>query len=293
MLKDSIKRILCYGLWGISFSSYAIAGPVLDNIVAKKAIVLGFRESSIPYSFIDNEGKALGYSLDVCHKIIERINKEKNTTLTIQYQAVFPQTWLTLVQNGTVNMVCAGVTITPERLEKIKVTPINADTINPAVLANNTTISKKDDLKGKQVIVVAGTTGEKLIHRLNADEKFGIKIITAKDYPEAFLLLEQGRGDAIVTDKVLLAGEIAKSHNPKAFKLLDVPLNEFDLIGIMYSKDDSELEALIKAQVDEMKKDGSLFKLYDKWFVQPIGPKGINLNLPLSDAQKKTIEAAK
>ncbi|HXF90971.1 MAG TPA: transporter substrate-binding domain-containing protein [Candidatus Nitrosotenuis sp.] len=293
MKKIHLYRILPYSLLTISCLNNAFAGKVLEDILAKKTIVIGFRESTLPYSFMDNDGKVRGYSIDICHKIIDRINKEKNTTLTIQYQVVFPQTWLTLIQNNKVNMVCAGTTVTPERLAKVKIAPINADSINPVVLATNTTITKKEDLKGKNIILLPETAGERLIHQLNDQEKFGIKTIYAKSYSEALSLLEKGRGEAVVMTKVVLAGEIAKSDNPKAFKILDIHLSEFDVVGIMYTKDDPELETLIKSQMNEMKKDGSLFRIYDQWFNQPIGLKGINLNLPLTDAQKKAIEAAK
>jgi len=265
----------------------------MDNITNKKTIVIGHRESSIPYSFLDDSGKAVGYSLDVCNILIKKLEVDKKVTLEVATQPVTPQNWISLVENGSVDIVCASTTITPERAEKVNFSAINADTINPAVLADNEKIKKKEDLMGKKIIVIAGTTGEKLINKMNNQEKYGMALVSAKDNPEALLLLEQGRGDAAITDKVLLAGEIAKAKDPKKFKVLDIALNQFELIGIMYSKEDKELDAFIKDKMAEMKKDETLFKLHDQWFNQPIEPKKLNLNLKVTEDQKKAIMDAK
>lgn len=271
----------------------AIAGKVMDKITTNKTINIGHRDSSLPYSFLGDDKKAVGYSHDVCEKIIKKLEADKKITIKIEMQSVTPQNWIPLVENGSVDIVCASTTITPERAEKVNFSAMNADTINPAVLASNETIKKKEDLKGKKVIAVSGTSGEKLLNKMNNDEKYGMTLIAAKDNPEALLLLEQGRGDAAITDKVLLAGEVAKSADPKKFKVLDIALNQFDLLGIMYSKDDKELDAFIKAEMAAMKKDGTLFKLHDQWFNQPMGPKKLNLNLKVTEDQKKAIMDAK
>lgn len=277
----------------ISTGSPALAGKTMDNIINKKTIVIGHRESSIPYSFLDDTGKAVGYSIDVCNILIKKLEADKKVALTVATQPVTPQNWISLVENGSVDLVCASTTITPERAEKVNFSAMNADTINPAVLANNETIKKKEDLRGKKIIVITGTTGEKLINKMNNQEKYGMTLLSAKDNPEALLLLEQGRGDAVITDKVLLAGEIAKVKDPKKFKVLDIALNQFNLLGIMYSKEDKELDAFIKDKMAEMKKDGTLFKLHDQWFNQPIEPKKLNLNLKVTQDQKKAIMDAK
>lgn len=277
----------------ISTGSLALAGKTMDNITNKKTIVIGHRESSIPYSFLDDSGEAVGYSLDVCNSLIKKLEADIKVTLKVATQPVTPQNWISLVENGSVDIVCASTTITPERAEKVNFSAMNADTINPAVLADNETIKKKEDLMGKKIIVIAGTTGEKLINKLNNQDKYGMTLVSAKDNPEALLLLEQGRGDAVITDKVLLSGEIAKAKDPEKFKVLEIALNQFDILGIMYSKEDKELDAFIKDKMAEMKKDGTLFKLHDQWFNQPIEPKKLNLNLKITEDQKKAIMDAK
>ncbi|MGN6670649.1 MAG: amino acid ABC transporter substrate-binding protein [Candidatus Nucleicultricaceae bacterium] len=273
----------------ISAESPALAGKTMDNITDKKAIVIGYRESSIPYSFLDDSGKAIGYSIDVCNNLIKKLEADKNISLQVDMQPVTAQNWISLVENGSVDIVCASTTITPERAEKANFSAMNADTINPAVLASNETIKQKEDLMGKKVIVIPGTTGERLVNKINNQEKYNMTLVSAKDNPEALLLLEQGRGDVMITDKVLLAGEIAKAEDPKKFKVLDIPLNPFDLLGVMYSKEDKELDTFIKGAMADMKKDGTLFKLHDQWFNQPVGPKKLNLNLKVTEDQKKAI----
>lgn len=281
----------------ITTGSPALAGKTMDKVISDKTIRIGHRESSVPYSFIDDNGKAIGYSLDICNNIIKKLEADKKVTFKIETKVVTPQTWISDLGDknvdAKVDIVCASTTITPERAEKVNFSAMNADTINPAVLASNETIKKKEDLKGKKVIVVPGTTGEKLLNKMNSEEKYDMTLISAKDNPEAILLLGQGRGDAAITDKVLLAGEIAKDKDPKKFKVLDIALNPFDLLGIMYSKDDKELDAFIKDKMAEMKKDGTLLKLHEQWFNQPVGPKKLNLNLKITEDQKKAIMDAK
>lgn len=271
----------------------ALAGKTMDNITNKKEVVIGYRESSIPYSFLDDSGKATGYSLDVCSSLLKKLEADKKVSLNVNMQPVTPQNWTLLVENGSVDIVCASTTITPERAEKVNFSAMNADTINPAVLAGNETIKRKEDLMGKKIIVIPGSTGEKLVNKMNNQEKYNMTLVSAKDNPEALLLLEQGRGDVMITDKVILAGEIAKAEDPKKFKVLDIPLNPFDLLGIMYSKEDKELDAFIKGEMAALKKDGTLFKLHDQWFNQPVGPKKLNLNLKVTEDQKEAIMGAK
>lgn len=277
----------------ISTGTPVLAGKTMDSIMTKKTIVIGHRESSIPYSFLDDNGKAVGYSMDICKILVKKLEAHKKITLKVDTQPVTPQNWIPLVENGSVDVVCASTTITPERAEKVNFSAMNADTINPVVLASNKTIKHKEDLKGKKIIIISGTTGEKLLNKMNNQEKYGMTFISAKDNPEALLLLEQGRGDAVITDKVLVAGEVSKAADPKKFNVLDIALNPFDLLGIMYSKEDKELDAFIKGEMEIMKKDGTLFKLHDQWFNQPIGPKKINLNLKVTQDQKKAIMDAK
>lgn len=277
----------------ITTGSPALAGKIMDNITSNKTIVIGYRESSIPYSFLDDSGNEAGYSIDVCNNLIKKLEADKKITLKIDKQPVTAQNWITLVENGSVDIVCASTTITPERAEKVNFSAMNADTINPAVLASNDTIKQKLDLMGKKIIVIPGSTGEKLLNKMKNQENYDITLVSAKDNPEALLLLEQGRGDAMITDKVLLSGEIAKAADPKKFKVLDIDLNQLDLLGIMYSKEDEELDVFIKGEMAAMKNDGTLFSLHDQWFNKPIGPKKLNLNLKITEDQKKAIMDAK
>jgi glutamate/aspartate transport system substrate-binding protein len=288
-----IWKISCLGLMGVMSATPVLAGKILDEILAKKTIVVGYRENALPYSFLDNEGTGIGYSLDICRKIIEKISKEKKIELKVQYQPVGPQNWIPMIQNGALHMACASTTITPGRSEKASFVTINTDVISPAVLSTNISITKKEDLKGKKVIVTSGSTGEKTLIKLNEEDHYNISIVPVQDIPEAFQLLDQGGGDAVVSDKVVLTGKVALNADSKKYKVLDIPLTPVSPIGVMFIKGDADLEKLIQAKVAAMKQDESLFKLHDQWFNQPMGPKNINLNLALTPEQKKIIMDAK
>lgn len=269
----------------LSVASAAYAGPVLDSIISTKSINYGARPNSIPYSKINEKGGFEGYSNDVCNEIKNDIEKKHKVSLTVQKQEVSPSTGILFVANNTTQLMCGAASQTPERLKSANFLIIDADPVVPAVLGSNNSIKSAEDLKGKTVGVVKGTTGEVNLSKLNAEKNWGIKLINVKDYPEAFLLMEQGRIEALVTNGVLLAGNIAKMPKDK-FKLLpNIQLSEPELIGIVYTKTDNEMVELVKATEKRIKSDGTLERLHDKWFTKDI-PSGGNLNMPWTAQQK-------
>lgn len=269
----------------LSIASSAYAGPVLDSILSTKTINYGARPNSIPYSKITDRGNFEGYSHDVCNEIKIDIEKKHKVSLTVQKQEVAATTGILFVANNTTQLMCGAASQTPERLKSANFLIVDADPVVPAVLGSNNSIKSVEDLKGKTVGVVKGTTGEVSLSKLNAEKNWGVRLINVKDYPEAFLLLEQGRIEAVVTNGVLLAGNIAKMPANK-FKLLPtVQLSEPELIGVVYSKTDNEMVELVKATEKRIKSDGTLERLHAKWFTKEI-PSGGNLNMHWTAEQK-------
>ena len=286
------KSILAIALAAISATSFA--GDVLDSIKDKKEINFGYRESSVPYAYIGSNGVPAGYSLDICKAITRDIEAALKVSLTIQKQPVNGQTRMPLVQNKTIALECGSTSWTAERATKVSFAIIDADPVTPAVLASNNSLKTLEDFKGRTIVTVAGTTGEKIFREKNAKEAYSTTILLAKDYPQAFLYLSQGRAEAVVTNSVLMAGEIAKLSNGKDFKNLpNLIIGAHEPIGIMYNKDDKELGSIVQGSIAKMKADGSLQKLHDKWFTQPIPPNNISLNLAWTAEQKKIIWGAK
>lgn len=266
-----IKKTLAIAL-GMVFSSTVLAGPAIDRIIDNGTVNIGARANSIPYSKITSRGVAEGYSTDVCKLIVKEIEAKTGKTLGITTQEVDGKTRQPLIMNGTTQLECGSTSYTDERAKVVNFMIVDADPVIPATLASSNSIKSMEDFKGKRVSVVAGTTAEKIFKKLNSEKGWGTTVVLAKDYPEAFLQVEQGRTDAVSTNGVLLAGEMSKLNNGK-FKLLpNVVVGEAELIGIMYPKGDSQLETMVKDVEQRIKSDGTLEKLYTKWF-SPLGLK--------------------
>lgn len=279
-IKSAFSKV-SLGVVGLAICASSFAGSTTDKLNATESIVFGARANSAPYSKINANGIAEGLSLDVCKIIVKDIQAKTGKTYAVTTQEVNGQTRQPLVLNGTTPLECGSTSYTEERAKVVNFLVIDADPVVPATLASNTSINSLESFKGKRVSVVAGTTAEKIFRKLNAEQSWGTTVVLAKDYPLAFLQVEQGQTDAVVTNGVLLASEMAKLNNGK-FKLLPkVIVGESELIGIMYGKNDPEFTAMVKATEARIKSDGTLERLYAKWF----GP----LNMKWSAEQKKLV----
>lgn len=266
----------------------AMAGSVLDNIKKTSQVHYGYNFAAMPYSYVNKDWNPMGYSFDICKDLHTRLEKDLGLKLKEKVSEVNNQNNIAMIKNGTIDIECGSTTQTEERLKQVNAVTIQADKVSIATKAsfNGKSI---EDLKGKTVITLAGTTAEKLLRKASAEKGLNLSFNLAKDYTQAFLLLNQGRGEAVVSDSILLRGEIADSDNPKDFKLLEKDLNELEPIGIVFSKDDKEFAELVTKNLNEMKKSGKLEELYAKWFMNGIPPKNINFNIPLTEQAKKLI----
>lgn len=146
------------------------------------------------------------------------------------------------------------------------------------------------DLAGKNVVTTAGTTSERLIRRMNEDKKMGMNVISAKDHGEAFLTLETGRAVAFMMDDALLYGEMAKARKPADWTVVGTAQSK-EAYGCMLRKDDPGFKKVVDAALNKAMTSGDAEKIYAKWFMNPIPPKGLNLNMPLSDDMKALYKA--
>lgn len=286
------KKSLLVAVSLMALAGTSQAGEVLDRIKASGNINLGFRENSLPYSIYDNNGAPKGYSIDVCKEIVRDIEKAIGKSVVIANQPVSATARMAVVQNGQIDLECAGSTRTPARLNVANFAIHDADPLSVAAQTSTPSITKIEDLKGKKVAIVSGTTAEKFLMKINSEKSLGIDFISVKDYPQAFLLVGQGRADYTVSNKALLAGEISKQADKSKFKVIDYALDEPEMIGIMFTNKDKELAELISKTMADMKKDGRLEKLHTKWFSQPL-PNGVNLNIKWTKELKDLVWAAK
>ena len=265
-------------------AAHAQDAGTLKKIKDTGVISLGYRESSIPFSYYDEQQNVIGYSHEFMMKIVDAVKQKLNTPgLKIRLTPVTPQNRIPLVQNGTVDLECGSTTNNVEREQQVTFS-------NTIFVIGTRLMTRKDsgikdwlDLKGKTVVTTAGTTSERLLRRMNQDKGMGMNIISAKDHEEAFQALASGRASAFMMDDALLAGERAKSGHPAEFVILGAPQSE-EAYGCMMRKNDPEFKKVVDGAIAKIETSGEADQIYRKWFESPIPPKGLNLNFPENDA---------
>ena len=258
----------------------------LKKIKDTGVITLGVRESSIPFNYNLGGVRQVGYSYDINMKIVEAIKDQlKLPNLQVKEIPITSQNRIPLLQNGTIDMECGSTTNNLERQKQVAFT-------NSIFIIGTRIMVKKDagikdwaDLKGKNVVTTAGTTSERLLRKMNDEQKLGLNIISTKDHGQSFLTLESGRAVAFMMDDALLYGERAKAKNPADWIVVGKPQSR-ESYGCMIRKDDAPFKKLADHVITGLMKDGQINTMYTKWFMQPVPPKGLNLDFPLSEDMK-------
>jgi len=259
----------------------------LKTIKESGAITLGYRDSSIPFSYLDDNQKPVGFAMDICYKIVDAVKKElKLDKLEVKLNPVTSSTRIPLLANGTIDLECGSTTNNAERQKQISFTNTHFLTASRFVSKKASKINSIDDLKGKTVVSTAGTTNIKQLTEANAARSFGATIVPAKDHAEAFLMVETDRAAAFVMDDILLASLVAGSKEPNAYVISTDAFSRPEPYGIMLRRDDPAFKKVVDAATAALYTGGEGGKLYDKWFMQKIPPKGLNLNAPISPELK-------
>ena len=265
------------------------AQDTLDKVKASGTFVLGHRDASIPFSYYDDKQQPIGYSVDLCLKIVDAIKKNLNMpNLKVQYQLVTSANRIPLLANGTVDIECGSTTNNADRQKQVAYAPTTFVTANRIVYKKGTGVAKLADLKGKTLVSTAGTTNIKQVTELNAAQNLGINIVSANGHSEAFLMVETGRAAAFAMDDILLAGLVASSKNPAEFEISSEALST-EPYGIMIRKEDAKFKALVDSAVKDLMSSGAINAIYSQWFLKAIPPKNINLNIPMASNLKKVI----
>ncbi len=288
-----VPRILSAAIAAALVSSPVVAAELtgtLKKIKETGTITLGHRDASIPFSYLaDDPSKPVGYSHDVQLKVVEAIKKELGLQdLKVRYNLVTSQTRIPLVQNGTVDIECGSTTNNVERQKQVDFSVGIFEVGTRLLVKKSAGLNEFEDLKGKNVVTTAGTTSERLLKAMNAEKQMGMNIISAKDHGESFLMLESGRVAAFMMDDALLYGEMAKAKQPDAWTVVGKP-QSFEIYGCMMRKDDPAFKKVVDDAIRATFASGEINGIYDKWFMQPVPPKGLNLNFPMSEELKKLI----
>ena len=262
------------------------SGDTLAKIKTSGAITFGYRESSFGFSYLDGNLKPVGYSIDICKRIVDAVKTELQLpAIEIRYQAVTSANRIPLVQNGTVDIECGSTTNLVERQKQVAFSPdIFRYNVRMLVKADSG-IRSISDLQGKTVVTTTGTTSFRLLREADKGRNLEVNHLAGKDHSDSFLLVESGRAQAFVLDDILLAGQIANARSPKDFAIVGESLRTENQ-SLMFRKDDPAFKALVDRVVSGMMKSGEMEKLYHRWFMSPIPPKGIHINYPLNAETK-------
>ncbi len=262
----------------------------LKKVNDSGSITLGHRESSIPYSYYDNQQNVIGYSHEVSLKIVEGIEKKLGKKIDVKLVPITSQNRIPLMKNGTIDLECGSTTHNTARAQEAGFTNtifiVNIRMITDA----KSGINSFDDLKDKVVITTAGTTSERVLRNMNAEKGANIRIQAAKDHGDAFMMLADNRGVAFVMDDSLLYGERAKSPQPDRWVVTGESQGQ-EAYACMMRKDDPQFKALADEVIAELATSGELEKIYNRWFTQPIPPSNVNLEFPLSESMKALFAA--
>jgi glutamate/aspartate transport system substrate-binding protein len=261
----------------------------LKKIKDSGVIVLGVRDSSIPFSYLDDKQVYIGYSIDLCNKIATAVQRELGMVeLKRVYQPVTSSTRIPLMANGTIDLECGSTTNNLERQRQVAFAPTTFVTANRILYKKGSGIKVLADLKGKTVVSTAGTSNIKQLTILNADRSLDMNILAAKDHAEAFLMVETDRAAAFVMDDVLLSSLAATSKNPGEFEISKEALS-VEPYGIMERRDDPQFKKVADQAIINVMQSGEINQIYKKWFLSPIPPTGVNLNVPMSEQLKAAI----
>ncbi|MBU3847420.1 MAG: amino acid ABC transporter substrate-binding protein [Candidatus Acinetobacter avistercoris] len=262
------------------------AADTLAKIKASGKVVIGYRESSDPISYIV-AGKPLGYAIDICNNFANELKKElKLPALKVEFKAVTSSTRIPEMLAGNIDMECGTTTNSIQRQQQVSFSTNYYATEVRMVVKANSTVKDLGDLNGKAVATTQGTTSDKYIKMGAKGEQVKVTNVYGKDHSDSFAMVASGRAAAFVMDDNILAGLIAKSSTPKDFKIVG-PVLSSEPYGIMLPKDDPKYKAIADRVVTGMWKNGQMVALYKKWFQSPIAPKNINLNMPMSSSYNK------
>jgi len=259
----------------------------LKKIKDTGTITIGHRDSSIPFSYYDENQKPVGYAMDICYKIVDAVKQTLNMpNLKVALNPVTSATRIPLMANGTIDLECGSTTNNAERKQQVDFGMTYFVVKYRYVTKASSGMDKMADMKGKTMVSTAGTTDIKALNELNTAQNYGMNILSAKDHAEAFLMVETGRAAAFLMDDILLYGLVANSKNPKEFHISSESLG-VEPYSLMLRKDDPQFKKVVDDTMTQLYKSGEIEKIYNKWFMNPIPPKGINLNFPISESLRK------
>ena len=259
----------------------AAGAQTLDKVKSSGSISVAYRESSIPFSYLDDKAQPTGFGWEICGKIVDEVKKVTGRAdLKVTTQSVTSANRIPLMQNGTIDIECGSTTNNSDRQKQVAFATNYFYTGTRLLVKAGSPIKALADLAGKKVVSTTGTTNYRIMRSYNDEKKLGFELLGAKDHSESQLVVQSGRADAFAMDDILLYGLRASSANPAEWAVVGEAL-QVEPYAIMMRKDDPSFKALVDGVLAKLMDSGEFTKLYAKWFTQPIPPKGVNLNAPM------------
>ncbi|OOG35849.1 transporter substrate-binding domain-containing protein [Polaromonas sp. A23] len=264
----------------------------LKKVADSNKITVAYREASVPFSYLIGSTKSVGFSVELTEAIIDDVRKKiKKPNLEVSYMPVTSQNRIPLLVNGTYDLECGSTTNNSTRGKDVAFAVNHFYTGTRLLVKKSSAIKNYADLAKKTVASTTGTTNSQVIRKYSTDKKLDMQIILGKDHDDSLLLVENDRAVAFAMDDILLFGLMANSKNPASLEVVGDAL-QVEPYSCMLRKDDPEFKKLVDGTISRLMKSGEFSKLYDKWFMSPIPPKGVNLNLPMSAELKANLKAA-
>ncbi len=287
----------------IKYGLAALAGVVLSGSVVAQdltgtlkkikdtgTITIGHRDASVPFSYYDDKQQVVGYAMDICNFVVADLKTQLNLPkLEVKLNPVTSATRIPLIANGTIDLECGSTTNNAERQKQVSFGSTYYLTASRYVFKKSSGITDIASLKGKTVVSTAGTTNLKQVSEANTAMNLGLTILTAKDHPEAFLMVETGRAAAFVMDDILLAGLVANAKTPADYAISKDAFSKPEPYSFMMVRDDAAFKKAVDAAVSKLYKSPEMQTLYSKWFEKPIPPKGLVMNQPMTAELKKAL----
>jgi glutamate/aspartate transport system substrate-binding protein len=253
----------------------------LKKIKDSGTVTLGYRASSIPFSYLNKVHEPIGYSIDLCNEIVKEISSElKGVEIGVAYKLARAETRIPAVRSGEIDLECGSTTADFQRKKQVAFSPIFFIAGTKILVPRSSAISSYRDLRDKTVVVTVGTTNEAAVRAISEKQDLNIKLLVGKDHAESFDLLKEGKADAFATDDVLLYGLVATTHTGDQYHVVGEYLS-YDPYGLMYRKDEPEFDAVVDRTFTRLAQSRELVQLYNKWFQQRL-PTGETLDLPMS-----------
>jgi glutamate/aspartate transport system substrate-binding protein len=270
-------------------SSGLVLADTLQKITSSGRITLGYRESSVPFSYLAGPRQPIGFGVDIYTHLIPALKRATGRTdLEVNWQALTSQNRIPLIANGTVDLECGSTSNTAARAKTVAFA-INYFYTGPKLLVKQTSgVKDFEDLAGKTVAVTTGTTTMKLLRKLDLERSMNMQLLPGKDHADSFLLVDAGRAVAFAMDDILLYGQILNAKQPAQWQVVGTP-PQVEPYACMLRKDDPAFKRVVDGVIADLMRSGEFERIYAKWFLSPIPPRGRSLNLPMNEALRDNL----